>query len=104
MLAKAARLIATDPQFQPLIDGLPVSGVSGTLHDRFEATTATSARGTVWAKTGTLRDVSTLAGFTTTADGQVVAFAFMANNYTNYFLTKTWIDSATATVASCGCR
>lgn len=104
MLAEAVRLIATDPKFQPLIDGLPVSGVSGTLLDRFDASPATSARGTIWAKTGTLRDVSTLAGFTTTADGQLVAFAFMANSYTNYYLTKTWIDSAAATVAECGCR
>jgi D-alanyl-D-alanine carboxypeptidase/D-alanyl-D-alanine-endopeptidase (penicillin-binding protein 4) len=36
----------------------------------------------VRAKTGSLMHVRTLCGYTTTADGRTVAFAFMANNYT----------------------
>lgn len=36
----------------------------------------------VRAKTGSLMHVRTLCGYTTTADGRMVAFALMANNYT----------------------
>lgn len=55
---------------------LPVVGRSGTLAYRMRGT---AAQDKCHAKTGTLRDVSTLAGYCTTTGGKRVAFAFMMN-------------------------
>ena len=52
---------------------LPVGCVDGTLRKRF---CRTPAAGRVHAKTGTLAGVRTLAGYTTTASGRPVVFAF----------------------------
>lgn len=54
----------------------PVAGRSGTLVDRMRGT---SAQDRCQAKTGTLSNVSALAGYCRTANGHVVAFAFIEN-------------------------
>ncbi|GGS75328.1 D-alanyl-D-alanine carboxypeptidase [Planobispora rosea] len=78
-----ARLVAVasspaNPNLHPAISGMPVAGFTGTLGYRFGK--SDSAYGLVRAKTGTLDGVSTLAGVTTTKDGRLVAFAFMADD------------------------
>lgn len=103
-LAAAARLVATAPEYRVLLDGLPVAGATGTLRDRYTTPPTLPGRGIVRAKTGGLRDVSTLAGFATTRDGQVVVFAFMSNAFTNGDQARAWIDSSTSVIAGCGCR
>jgi len=55
---------------------LPVAGHSGTLVDRMRRT---AASGRCEAKTGTLHDVSNLAGYCTTVTGERLAFAFLMN-------------------------
>jgi D-alanyl-D-alanine carboxypeptidase/D-alanyl-D-alanine-endopeptidase (penicillin-binding protein 4) len=55
---------------------LPVAGHSGTLSDRMRRT---AASGRCEAKTGTLHDVSNLAGYCTTVTGERLAFAFLMN-------------------------
>ena len=60
---------------------LAVIGRNGTLHRRMRGT---AAQDRCHAKTGTLRDVSTLAGYCTTLSGRRVAFAFLMN------ATSTW--------------
>ncbi len=55
---------------------LPVAGRTGTLSDRMRRS---AARDNCQAKTGTLHDVSALAGYCTTPRGSRVAFAFMMN-------------------------
>jgi D-alanyl-D-alanine carboxypeptidase/D-alanyl-D-alanine-endopeptidase (penicillin-binding protein 4) len=60
---------------------LPVVGRNGTLYRRMRGT---AAQDRCHAKTGTLHDVSTLAGYCTTLSGRRVAFAFMMNS------TTTW--------------
>ena len=57
---------------------LPVGGVDGTLAWRMRGM---SAKGVLRAKTGTLRGVTTLAGYTTTTDGETVAFSILVSNY-----------------------
>ena len=60
---------------------LPVAGRSGTLAGRFRRT---AARDRCQAKTGTLRDVSALAGYCTTTGGARVAFAILMNGVYPY--------------------
>lgn len=58
-------------------DGLAVAGRTGTLASRMRRT---AAQDRCSGKTGTLSNVSALAGFCTTANGHVVAFAFLFNS------------------------
>ena len=51
-------------------------GRNGTVYNRMRGT---AAQDRCHAKTGTLRDVSALAGFCTTTGGERVAFAFLMN-------------------------
>ncbi|MEO6822655.1 MAG: D-alanyl-D-alanine carboxypeptidase [Candidatus Nanopelagicales bacterium] len=62
----------------PALTGMPVAGATGTLTDRFTGNAA-GGRGVVRAKTGTLTGVVTLAGTVRTAQGQLLAFAVMAD-------------------------
>ena len=57
---------------------LPVAGRDGTLAGRMAGT---AAAGNARAKTGTMSNVSALAGFVDTQDGETLVFAILANNY-----------------------
>jgi PBP4 family serine-type D-alanyl-D-alanine carboxypeptidase len=57
---------------------LPIAGVDGTLEKRM---LGTPAERKLHAKTGTLRGVSTLSGYTQTADGEVLAFSMMMEHF-----------------------
>lgn len=65
------------PQAAGFRDCLPVAGRDGTLKNRMKGT---AAEGRVLAKTGTLKFVSSLAGYVTNLDGTPLAFSIMANN------------------------
>ncbi len=57
---------------------LPVAGVSGSLATRLKGTPA-EAR--VWAKTGSMSQVRSLAGYIVTTDGEPLAFAFLVSGF-----------------------
>ena len=57
---------------------LPIAGVDGTLGERMQGM---SAEKVLRAKTGTLSGVSTLAGYTVTADDEVFAFGILISHY-----------------------
>ena len=60
------------------VDSLPVSGVDGTMRTRL---TSAGYRGRVLAKTGSLANVSTLAGYVLDSDGKpAMAFAIFVND------------------------
>ena len=61
------------------MQSLPVGGENGTLEYRFRRTAA--ARGNVRAKTGTLSNNSSLAGYVVSFEGTPFAFALMGNNH-----------------------
>lgn len=105
-LSRLLRLAAQDshPELRGLITGLPVAGVEGSLKYRFSADDAVVGRGMVRGKTGTLRQVYSLAGFVRTSDGSLVAYAFITNEAANGYLAKVWLDKVTAAIAGCGCQ
>jgi len=83
-----SRQNATSPrQVVTLLDGMraqqgfrtsmPVAGRTGTLAKRMRGT---SAQGRCQAKTGTLSNVSGLAGYCRTANNHLLAFAFLSNS------------------------
>ena len=65
--------------FRLFYDALPVAGVDGTIRNRMKGT---PAAGNVHAKTGTLDKARSLSGYVTTADGRLLLFSALANNYT----------------------
>ncbi|SPT60053.1 D-alanyl-D-alanine carboxypeptidase dacB precursor [Actinomadura madurae] len=91
------------PELRPAITGLPVAGFSGTLSPpRYTVATSQAGAGLVRAKTGTLAGVSTLAGLAYSADGRLLAFAFMAGDGKGP-VDPGKLDQLAAAVAACGC-
>jgi D-alanyl-D-alanine carboxypeptidase/D-alanyl-D-alanine-endopeptidase (penicillin-binding protein 4) len=68
--------MAESEVYDEFASSLPIAGRTGTLHDRMRRT---AARDACRAKTGTLSNVSALAGYCETRDGGRVAFAFLMN-------------------------
>lgn len=92
------------PELRYVISGLPVGGFSGTLAARYgPGGAARPGAGVVRAKTGTLDGVSTLAGVAQSADGALLAFAFMADDAPSTAAAEPALDRLAATVAGCGC-
>jgi D-alanyl-D-alanine carboxypeptidase/D-alanyl-D-alanine-endopeptidase (penicillin-binding protein 4) len=72
-----------EPWFTTWYDALPIAGnaerfVGGTLRSRMRGTPAAN---NVHAKTGSLTGVSGLSGYATNADGHLLAFSIVLNNY-----------------------
>ncbi|HYD51649.1 MAG TPA: D-alanyl-D-alanine carboxypeptidase/D-alanyl-D-alanine-endopeptidase [Gemmatimonadaceae bacterium] len=65
--------------FRVFYDALPIAGVDGTIRNRMRGT---PAEGNVHAKTGFIDKARSLSGYVTTADGRVLLFSFLANNWT----------------------
>ena len=80
---------------------MPTAGRTGTLASRFTTTASKCAVGKVWAKTGSLSDVVSLAGFTKGTDGRVKVFAFLVNGKTSSSTLKGYVDMLAATVNGC---
>jgi D-alanyl-D-alanine carboxypeptidase len=73
--------IKGNPKFQPILEGLPTSGKTGTLKYRF-VNDAPNAVGLVHAKTGWINTTISLAGFVTVGTNEYV-FAIIANHIRN---------------------
>ena len=81
--------IRENAKLSPVIQGLPIGGISGTLRKRF-IKTAPKAVGLIKAKTGRLYDTANLAGYIESGDKEY-AFVIIADK-----LTKTNGDRARA--------
>ncbi len=77
-LVRVLEAMRTHQHFRVFYDALPVGGVDGTLRNRMRGT---PAERNVHAKTGTLDMVRSLSGYVTTADGQMLLFSMLANNW-----------------------
>lgn len=67
------------PNFKVYYDALPIAGVDGTIRNRMKGT---PAENNVHAKTGSVALSRSLSGYVTTADGHMLIFSFLSNNWT----------------------
>ncbi|MCB7136861.1 D-alanyl-D-alanine carboxypeptidase/D-alanyl-D-alanine-endopeptidase [Cellulosimicrobium marinum] len=90
------------PQLRTGAVGLPVAGLSGTLDDRF---LDNAGRGVVRAKTGSLPDVTSLAGTVVTADDRQLVFALMTDAVPDggTYGARIILDDFVGSLAECGC-
>ncbi|GAA2794888.1 D-alanyl-D-alanine carboxypeptidase/D-alanyl-D-alanine endopeptidase [Streptomyces showdoensis] len=87
------------PALRPVLTGLPVGGFSGTLAGRFGTDATAPGAGLVRAKTGTLTGVNTLTGTVVTADGRLLAFAFLAGRTSSPDTAQPALDRLAAALA-----
>ena len=66
--------------FSTFYQSLPVSGLTGTMKGMFKS--HTDAVGKIRAKSGTLTRVRAYSGYATTAEGRLIIFSIIANNFT----------------------
>jgi D-alanyl-D-alanine carboxypeptidase/D-alanyl-D-alanine-endopeptidase (penicillin-binding protein 4) len=66
------------PNFDLFYQSLPIAGVDGTIRTRMKGT---PAEGNVHAKTGSLSMVRSLSGYVRTADGRLLEFSILCNNW-----------------------
>ena len=66
------------PEFRTFYDALPIAGVDGTIRNRMKGT---PAQGNLHAKTGTLDRARSLSGYINAADGRMLLFSALCNNY-----------------------
>ena len=70
-------MAARQLEWPAFVGSLPVAGHDGTLADRFRRS---PWRGHIWAKTGTMHDMTTLSGYISTSGGRLIAFSCLINN------------------------
>jgi serine-type D-Ala-D-Ala carboxypeptidase/endopeptidase (penicillin-binding protein 4) len=75
---KLLRFIRKHPHWPTFAAGLPQSGNTGSLKNRFRGT---PLEGRVRAKTGSITRVNTLSGFIERSDGKVLTFSVQANHH-----------------------
>lgn len=92
------------PELRAVLTGLPVAGVEGSLLRRFDDNESAAGRGVVRGKTGTLRQVHSLAGYLHTRDGSLIAYAFLVNKPANDYASVVWLSHVTAALSDCACR
>jgi len=80
VFVRALGYMYRQPVFPRFYASMAVAGTDGTLRNRL---TGAAVKGNVHAKTGTISGVSTISGYLRTADGEMLAFSMIANNYTS---------------------
>ncbi len=78
LLVRIFKFMYRHKYFAQFYDALPVAGVDGTIAGRMKGT---KAENNVHAKTGTIAAVRSLSGYIRTADGEMLAFSMIANNF-----------------------
>ncbi|MGC4396301.1 D-alanyl-D-alanine carboxypeptidase/D-alanyl-D-alanine endopeptidase [Hydrogenophaga sp. T2] len=90
-LALLLRHAARHPRAEAFVASLPVAGVSGTAK-RYASDPRNPANGRAWLKTGTLRDVTGIAGYVNAANGtRYVLVAFV--NHPNAGAARPALDA-----------
>jgi D-alanyl-D-alanine carboxypeptidase/D-alanyl-D-alanine-endopeptidase (penicillin-binding protein 4) len=101
-LAGVLMAAGSNAELRPILTGLPVAGFDGTLFDRFLEPPEKAGAGVVRAKTGTLTGISAQSGMTTTCDGDLVYFAFLADEVPlDTLAARDALDRAAANLTRC---
>jgi D-alanyl-D-alanine carboxypeptidase/D-alanyl-D-alanine-endopeptidase (penicillin-binding protein 4) len=77
-LVRVLQFMYRERNFQQFFNALPIAGTDGTLSERMKGT---RAENNVHAKTGTMTNVSAISGYLKTADGEMLAFSILVNNF-----------------------
>jgi serine-type D-Ala-D-Ala carboxypeptidase/endopeptidase (penicillin-binding protein 4) len=105
-LVQLITLDATRARFRSVLTGLPVYGFSGTLANApgnpFYSGSGPGL-GLVRAKTGNLSTVGALTGIAYAKDGQLLAFAVMADKFTSLAAEAPAMTRLANVLAGCGC-
>ncbi|WP_161964978.1 D-alanyl-D-alanine carboxypeptidase/D-alanyl-D-alanine-endopeptidase [Ornithinimicrobium cerasi] len=86
--------------------GLPIAGYTGTLATRFHLPVHAAGVGNARAKTGSLPNVTSLAGTVVTAEGRLLVFAMTADRIGEdgaVLEARSALDEVVAQLARCGC-
>jgi serine-type D-Ala-D-Ala carboxypeptidase/endopeptidase (penicillin-binding protein 4) len=102
-LVAVLRAVLGQPELRPLLAGLPVAGLTGTVADRFRRGPPRAGAGVVRAKTGTLSGVSALAGHVVDDEGRVLVFAFLTDRAPSTDPAEDALDRLASRLAECGC-
>jgi D-alanyl-D-alanine carboxypeptidase/D-alanyl-D-alanine-endopeptidase (penicillin-binding protein 4) len=106
-LVELVRLDARTARLRSVLTGLPVYGFSGTLSPKSPSNFFFGSRGpalgVVRAKTGNLATVIDLAGIAYARDGQLLAFAIMADKIHSLAVAGGSLASIANALAGCGC-
>jgi D-alanyl-D-alanine carboxypeptidase/D-alanyl-D-alanine-endopeptidase (penicillin-binding protein 4) len=109
LLAGAVRVAVSKdhPELRHLLTGLPIAGFNGSLKkgERFNTAGTSTGIGLVHAKTGTLTNVHSLAGYARDRTGTLLVFAIASDSVPvpKTLDARAALDRATATLANCGC-
>jgi D-alanyl-D-alanine carboxypeptidase/D-alanyl-D-alanine-endopeptidase (penicillin-binding protein 4) len=106
-LVQVIGLDASRPRLRSVLTGTPVYGFSGTLANvpgNYFYGGAGPALGLVRAKTGNLETVIALAGIAYARDGQLLAFAVMADRLKALPAAGGALANIANVLAGCGCR
>jgi D-alanyl-D-alanine carboxypeptidase/D-alanyl-D-alanine-endopeptidase (penicillin-binding protein 4) len=78
LLIRIFKFMYRNRNFAVFYDALPIAGIDGTIRGRLRGT---KAENNVHGKTGTIAYVRCLSGYVKTVDGEMLAFAMIANNF-----------------------
>jgi D-alanyl-D-alanine carboxypeptidase/D-alanyl-D-alanine-endopeptidase (penicillin-binding protein 4) len=95
--ASLMRWIAGQPWGAAFRTTLPIGGVDGTLRNRFKGT---PLEGKVFAKTGSINQSNTLAGYMTAASGQTLVISAYANDMPEDASATRAVDAALNLIAA----
>ncbi len=107
VIARTLAVAAAGPNtaLRPLIAGLSIAGVNGTLSQRFTTSSSLPARGVLRGKSGYLTGVVSLSGVIVDASGRMIAFDVAADAVrpgTGIAVRTNW-DRVAGVLARCGC-
>jgi D-alanyl-D-alanine carboxypeptidase/D-alanyl-D-alanine-endopeptidase (penicillin-binding protein 4) len=78
-IVRVLDVMRRDTVFATFYNSMPVAGVDGTLANRMKGT---AAEGNARAKTGYIAQARSLSGYVTTADGRLLIYSLLCNNWT----------------------
>ncbi len=93
LLARIFKFMYHHKCFSQFYDALPIAGVDGTMSTRMRGT---RAENNVHAKTGSISSVRSLSGYIRTADGEMLVFSMIANNFLVSSKAAEYVQDAAA--------